>query len=56
MSNDDLLHNLLMVVIVAMFLVIIYVTYVRARSYWRVDLGGFGTHEPGVKRVDPRYA
>ena len=56
MSNDELLHNLLMVVIVAMFLAIIYVTYVRARAYWRVDLGGFGTRERGVKPVDPRYA
>ena len=56
MSNDELLGNLLTAVIVVMFLVMIYVTYVRARAYWRVDLNGFGTREPGVKRVDPRYA
>ena len=55
MSTDELLSNLLTAVIAAMFLVIIYVTYVRARAYWRVDLGGFGTRERGVKPVDPRY-
>jgi len=56
MSNDELLGNLLTAVIAVLFLALIYVTYVRARAYWRVGLGGFGTRERGVKPVDPRYA
>jgi hypothetical protein len=55
MSNDELLGNLLTAIIVVLFLAIIYVTFVRARAYWRVGLGGFGTRERGVKPVDPRY-
>ena len=55
MSTDELLGNLLTAVIAVIFLAIIYITYVRALSYWRVSLGGFGTRERGVKPVDPRY-
>ena len=55
MNTDALLGNLLTTIIVVLFLVMFYVTFVRARSYWRVDLGGFGTRERGVKPVDPRY-
>ena len=56
MSTDELLQNLLTTILVVLFLVLIYVTFVRARSYRRVGLGGFGTRERGVKPVDPRYA
>ena len=55
MSTDELLGNLLTALIAVLFLVIIYVTFVRARAYSRVSLGGFGTRERGVKPVDPRY-
>ena len=55
MSTDELLQNLLTTILVVLFLVIIYVTFVRARAYSRVSLGGFGTRERGVKPVDPRY-